>query len=103
MAAFMKNIERPSDLASLIAIVIAFGGLGATQAFKADLAILIGQTLADRISAGIDIISSLAGVASIALRLQSNPSPPPGQEHVTVPVGSALSQNPTPPDLTKGP
>jgi F0F1-type ATP synthase membrane subunit a len=85
-------MKRPSDVAAFVAIVIAFGGFAATGAFKSDLATLVGQAMADKVGAVIDIVSGVAGVLSLALRLQSNPSPPPGQQHVTEavpPKGSA--------------
>ncbi len=108
MATLMK---RPSDIASLALIFTAFAGFAATGAFKTDLAVLIGQDLADKISAGIDIVSGFAGAGAFALRVQANPSPPPGQQHVTVPVDNPSiieavpeSQQTNPdPTLTKGP
>ena len=83
--------KRPSDVASFFAVVIAFGGLATTQAFHADLTQLFGAVAAPKILAAIDLLSGVAGVAAVALRIQSNPSPPPGQASVVTPVAPGVA------------
>lgn len=80
-------MNRPSDFLALLSAIVAFGGLAVTAGFQGYLTTLFG-THAGQVTAGIGLLSGIAGIAVVALRNQSNPSPPPGQEHVTQPVGA---------------
>jgi hypothetical protein len=86
------NLERPSDLAAVLTTIVAFGSLATDTAFGTQLTTIFGAWT-PKILASITLLS---GVAAILLRVQSNPSPPPGQQHVTEPVPAPAPAAPAP-------